>query len=331
MTNKKFLSSSIVAALLVACVSFYSCDKDELDPTDDGRILAVELCDCFTNAEDDASKIKCITDFEAKADKWKNEEREAFNAAFNQAICNPSPYDWYNSRDDLAATAIDEFCTFFTNMPEAADPAAGMQLMMTSGLYAKWSAHFYNEEFMGTVLMGLMGCPSVPDWYFCSFGMTDYCVQLTEEELADMGIAAAADLCEYFSTTADEGQEEQYQPMIELIMTKYPAGYTEDVFWAAVLSAMLENCGNAVPGWFVDYCAEGGVDLDTLGVTAAGELCEYFTTTTDDPQAQMQFVMGFMMGKYTSVMNNELFRSGFTNALCYDKLPAWFNDIMGQM
>ena len=285
MTNKTFFKFSLAVALTAGLIAFYSCSKDDLKPADDGASLAVVLCDCFTNASDEAKKLQCISDFESKANKWKGADREAFDAAFNQAICSPSPYEWYYVHN-LATTAIEEFCTFFTNTPAAADPVTVMQMMMTSGLYAKWAEHFYNGEFMGAVLTGLLGCPSMPDWYFCSFGMPEYCVQLTEEELIEMGKAAATDLCAYFSTTTDVGQEQQYQPMIELIMTKYPEGYTENVFWSALISTMLENCGSSVPEWFISYLGNGGVDFTALGVTAAAELCEYFRTTKDDAQAQ---------------------------------------------
>ena len=84
MLNKKFLSISLVTAALAGGVALYSCnDNDDLTAADDGKNMAGVWCDCFTKAgNDDSKKLLCFNDLESKANKWKGEDKEAFDAAF---------------------------------------------------------------------------------------------------------------------------------------------------------------------------------------------------------------------------------------------------------
>jgi len=206
MTNKKFLLISLVAATMAGVVALYSCNKNDLTPAEDGKNLARELCACITKAgNDDAKKLDCLSDFEKKADKWKDEnDAQAFEDAFNQEIesCSVSPYQWYYAY--LGQIAVGEFCDFFNNTPAAADPSTGLNLLMSGGLYGKYAALFYEPVFMGAVLTGLLTtCPSVPDWYYCAFGMEDRC----PEDLEELGLRVAEELCDCLAEADNQGAQ----------------------------------------------------------------------------------------------------------------------------
>jgi len=180
MINKKFLTSSLIAASLAGVVAFYACNKDDLKPADDGKNLAKELCDCFTKAgNDDAKKLTCLSDFESKANKWKDADKEAFDAAFSQAVCTPTPYQWKSAY--LGKKAAQEMCACFS----AAD--GGMMCMM--GLMANYDGYFRGEDtpgdpdFENAFDAEFYNCANVPDWFICMFDPPN-CpeVELTDEQ-----------------------------------------------------------------------------------------------------------------------------------------------------
>ena len=199
MINKKFLSCSLVAVSLAVGVAFYSCNKNDLTPADDGKNLAGELCDCFTKAGNDDTKLSCISDFESKREKWRDEaDAKAFEDTYKQEIdkCGKSPYEWLYTY--WGQQAVTEFCDFFS-----ANPDAGLEALMTGGLYSKYGDDFYEPVFMETVLMGLLaGCDKVPDWFYCAFGLEDYC----PDDLEALGLQVAEELC---NCLAAAGVDEQ--------------------------------------------------------------------------------------------------------------------------
>ena len=207
MINKKFLSSLLVSASLAGVVAFYACDKNDVTPADDGKKSAQELCDCFTKAGTDAAKVACISEFESKFQKYKNEDAKAFEDAFNEAIktCGSSPYEWYSAY--LGTLAANEMCDCFTG-----DFEAEMACMM--GLMLKYGGYFRGENNPGDPIfedafdIAFYSCTKVPEWFICMWSPENCEVELTDEELAELGAQAAQELCECF-TNAANAQAEQ--------------------------------------------------------------------------------------------------------------------------
>jgi len=211
--------------------------------------------------------------------------------------CNAVP-DWFYcqfgfteycepSEPTEVELAAAEFCEFFT-----ANPDAEMMDMMMSPIGAKYMAQFSNAAFVGALLGELQAsCDAVPDWFYCLLGLTDYCD--TDGECN----------CDNECTCEDECEDE------------CDCGC---------------NCGCSGECNCEDDCGCETEDPNvSLGETAAAELCEYFSTTTDTPAEQQAHVMGHFMTKYGSLMSNTIFRNAFTCALCYDILPDWFKSQFG--
>lgn len=251
MTNRKFLTISLVSALLAGSIAFDACnDKKDLTPADDGKNLAGEWCDCFAKAgNDDSKKLLCFNDLESKANKWKVEaDAAAFKTAFDGAVACTTPDQWYYA-SYMGNQAIADFCTFFTDHPEAADMEAGMGLMMApGGLYGQYADLFYNEVFMGSVLAGLLQtCTSVPDWYYCSFGMTDFC-----PDLEALGIHAAETLCGCLAEAT--GEEDVTNCLYGL--AGYFGNLQDPVFAEAFYGKVVESCPDAIP--MIEALLSGG-------------------------------------------------------------------------
>jgi len=108
--------------------------------------------------------------------------------------CNATP-DWFfcslgrveyceTLTDDqainIARQAVAEFCSFFS-----ANPKADSDQLIAAGPGGKYMRFFTNQLFMEQVLGGLMGllpdsqpCASVPDWFYCMFGVEGFCAEL---------------------------------------------------------------------------------------------------------------------------------------------------------
>jgi hypothetical protein len=83
---------------------------------------------------------------------------------------------------NIARQAVAEFCGFFS-----ANPEADLDQLLAEGPGDKYMRFFTNYLFLEQVLGGLQGllpesqqCTSVPDWFYCMFGLEGYCVP-TEE------------------------------------------------------------------------------------------------------------------------------------------------------
>ena len=168
MTKKKFLSISLVSALLAGVFVFYSCKKDD-DPATKGRKAAQELCDCLEKAENEQAGEACFSTFESKYAKYENDS--AFEDAFNEAIedCEFFLMDLA----ELGLYAAQELCDCFAN---AADQLAEMACMM--GLMTKYAGLFRDmstmeggePEFEEAFSAGFMGgCTTIPDWFICAW------------------------------------------------------------------------------------------------------------------------------------------------------------------
>jgi len=76
MKSKKFLTISLVVALMAGVFAFYSCKKDDLIDEDEktaqelGKEAAVELCDCFSNAADYMEEMACMMGLMTKYDGY---------------------------------------------------------------------------------------------------------------------------------------------------------------------------------------------------------------------------------------------------------------------
>ena len=243
MINKKILSSSLVAASLAGFVAFYACnDKKDLTPAEDGKNLAVELCDCFTKAGNNNAKLACISEFENKKSKWRDEaDAKAFDAAFNQGItsCASDPYQWKLSLSATIAAA--EFCTLAAQYPEGGD------MMILAPLYGKYEAELNsgNSAFLEPFAAGLMACSPASDWILCTFRMKDNCDKLTDEELAALAAEATPEFCEYF--TANPGAD--INAMLTSEVAKYANYFPEPAFIGALLYG-LGSC-ESTPQWFI--------------------------------------------------------------------------------
>ena len=85
-----------------------------------------------------------------------------------------------NQAINIARQAVAEFCSFFSVHPEV-DP----DQLIAAGPGGKYMRFFTNQLFMEQVIGGLLGllpdsqpCTSVPDWFYCMFGVEDFCVEL---------------------------------------------------------------------------------------------------------------------------------------------------------
>ena len=243
MTNKKFFSSTLVAASLAVVVAFYACDNNDLTPAEDGKKLAIELCDCFAKAPNDNAKLACITDFESKRDKWRDEaDAKAFEAAFNQqiALCDDDPYQWKLSQ--LAIIAAAEFCALAALHPDG-------DMMTLAPLYMKYAAELNSENpaFLEPFFGALMACSPASDWILCTFRITDFCPpeELTEAELIALAAEAAPEFCAFFTAnpTAD------INAMLASELGKYASHFTKPAFIGALLHGL--NACETTPLWFV--------------------------------------------------------------------------------
>jgi len=160
---KKMIKNLAVIAVTAGFIALTSCRTEQLTPEQDGRNLAVELCNCFLQAGDNITAMSaCLADFRANADRWTGADREALQAAFDIAIqdCQISPLEQYYTR--IALIAAPEFCEFFTNNPEA-----DMMSMMGSEV-ARFYPYFYNPLFVSVLIQQLMTtCPTTPMWFIC--------------------------------------------------------------------------------------------------------------------------------------------------------------------
>jgi len=244
MTNKTFFSILIVSALLVGIVALYSCNKNDLTPAKDGKNLAQELCDCFTQAENDNAKLACISDFESKKDKWRDEaDAKAFEDAFNQAItsCANDPYQWKLSY--LATIAAAEFCALAALYPDGGD------MMILAPLYMKYEAELNSENpaFLEPFFGGLMACLPASSWILCTFRISEFCPpdELTEEELAELAAIAAPEFCDYFT----ENPGADINSMLTSELAKYGVHFAKPAFIGVLLQELC-TC-SSTPLWFI--------------------------------------------------------------------------------
>ena len=243
MTNRKFLSISLVSALLAVVFALYACNKNDLTPAEDGKNLAQELCDCFTEAETNELKLACISDFESKKDKWRDEaDAKAFEDAFNQAItsCASDPYLWKLSY--LATIAAAEFCALAAQYPNG-------DMMTLAPLYMKYEAELNSENpaFLEPFFGGLMTCLPASAWILCTFRITEFCPpdEPTDEELAELAAEAAPEFCQYF--TDNPGAD--MNSMLGSELAKYSSYFPREAFIGALLHG-LGTC-SSTPQWFI--------------------------------------------------------------------------------
>lgn len=247
---KKFLLSMFVTALLAGVIAFYACnDKKDLTPAEDGKNLAGELCDCFTKAENDNAKLSCITVFESKRDKWRDEaDAVAFENAFNQAIvsCNNNPYQWKLSYSATLAAA--EFCALAAQYPDGGD------MTILAPLYGKYEAELNSENpaFLDPFFGALMACSPASDWILCTFRITDYCPpdEPTDEELVALAIVATPEFCTFFT----ENPDADMNLLLTSELAKYGNHFSKPAFLETLLYG-LSSCETA-PQWF--FCMMTG-------------------------------------------------------------------------
>jgi hypothetical protein len=245
MDKKIYLISLVVATLLAGIVSFYSCKNDnELTPAEDGKNLAQELCDCFTKAGNDDAKLTCISNFESKRDKWRDEaDAKEFETAFEQAItsCVNDPYQWKLSY--TAVIAASEFCALAAQYPDGGD------MTILAPLYMKYEAELNSENpaFLEPFFGGLIACSPASNWILCTFRMTDFCPkeELTDEELADLAATAAPEFCRYFA----ENPTADINSMLTSGLAKYANYFSKPAFIGALLQG-LGSC-SSTPQWFI--------------------------------------------------------------------------------
>jgi len=170
MYNKKFLTISLIFALLAGVVIFYACDNDKVDgPADDGKKSAQKLCSSFNSAVKDAAKLACIAEYESRRQKYSGDDAKAFKDAFNLEIaaCGSLPLQWYSAY--LGTIAAKEMCDCFTKNPD--NQTAQMECMM--GLMFKYDGYFRSEETLGDPVfedafdVALYSCTDVPEWFIC--------------------------------------------------------------------------------------------------------------------------------------------------------------------
>ena len=246
MMKKKFFKISLVTAVMAGVVAFYSCKKDNnLTPADDGKNLAQKLCDCFTKAGNDEAKLACISDFESKKDKWRDEaDAKAFEAAYKQAItsCANEPYQWKLSYS--AAIAAAEFCALAAQYPDGGD------MTILAPLYLKYEAELNSENpaFLEPFFGGLIACSPASNWILCTFRMTDFCPEdeLTDEELAVLAAEAAPEFCLYFT----ENPEADMNSMLSSELAQYGGYFSKPAFIEALLYGLGSSCSNT-PQWFI--------------------------------------------------------------------------------
>lgn len=164
----------IVSVLIAGFIVFYACNKDTVDgPADDGKKSAQELCDCFTKAGNDDVKVACITSFENKAQKYKDEDAKTFKDAFNETIktCGSSPYQWYSAY--LGKIAAQEMCDCFKATGATEEEVFNAQMGCMMGLMFKYAGYFRSEEgpgdpdFEGAFDIEFYNCANVPAWFIC--------------------------------------------------------------------------------------------------------------------------------------------------------------------
>ena len=246
MMSKKFLLSSLVTVLLAVGVAFYACsDNNDLTPAEDGMNLAAELCDCFTKAESDNAKLECISRFESKRNRWRDgADREAFDAAYKEAIasCPNDPYQWKLSH--LATIAAAEFCALAAQHPE------GGSMMDLAPLYSKYEAELNSNDpvFLQPFFGGLMACSPNSDWILCTFGMTNFCpeIELTDEQLVALAVEAAPKFCQYFT----ENPEADMNSMLTSSLAQYASYFAKSAFTGALLQGLMSSC-SSTPQWFI--------------------------------------------------------------------------------
>ena len=242
MINKKFLTSSLVAVSMAAGIAFYACNnKKDLTPAEDGKNLANELCDCFSKAGNDDARLACIGDFESKKSKWRDEtDAAAFEAAFNNAVCKPSPYQWKLSYS--ATVAATEFCALAAQHPDG-------DMMILAPLYGKYETELNSENpaFLEPFFGGLMACSPASDWILCTFRITEFCPpeELTDEELAALAAVAIPEFCDYFTENSDT----DINTMMTSEVAKYANYFSKPAFIGALLYG-LGSCENT-PQWFI--------------------------------------------------------------------------------
>jgi len=249
MMNKKFFKISLVIALMAGIVTFYSCDNDDLTPSQDGRNLAQELCDCFIGAGEDVNRrLACIADFENKANRWRGNDREALQVAFDEAIksCAISPLDWYYAH--LAVIAAAEFCALAAQHPDG-------DMMILAPLYMRYEAELNsgNPAFLEPFFEGLMACLPNSDWILCTFRIMEFCPDtgLTDEQLAALGKQAAEKLCDCFTEAANLAAEEACM----MVITPYVQYMGRPEFTGA-LTTGLRSCSSA-PDWVLKQFGGG--------------------------------------------------------------------------
>ena len=238
MINKKVFLISLVTVLLAGVIAFYACNNnDDPTPAEEGKKAAHELCDCLNNAQSEQAEAACFTANESKYQKYASDQ--AFEDAYNQGIANCSNIpDWW-----LGEKAAQELCDCFSN---ASDFMEEMACMM--GLMAKYSGKFRDTQGQGGSQIFeeafsnqfMQNCGNIPDWFICMWA-PELCD--TGEDLAELGIQAAEELCECFATAAGN---EQAAAACVYGLAPYMNFMTEEEFTGVFFGKVGESCPEAL-------------------------------------------------------------------------------------
>ena len=193
MTNKNFLSISLVIALLAGVVALYSCKKDDPDNKSGekektaqelGKEAAVELCDCFSNAADQLDEQACMMGLMGKYDGlFRDMQGQGGNPDFENAFndefmgnCSNIP-EWFiqmwtgggeggENFAELGATAAQGLCECYSN----ANNEAEQQACTSSPGFMQYIQYMGKPEFTTALTTELQSCNSLPDGFWEQFG-----------------------------------------------------------------------------------------------------------------------------------------------------------------
>ena len=238
-----------VIAVTAGFIAFTSCRTDSLTPEQDGRDLATELCDCFNRTEGDlTARLACFTDFQTNANRWTGADREALQAAFDEAIqnCETSPFNWYFTHQ--AGIAVAEFCALAVLHPDGAD------MLTLAPLYMRWETllNSGNPAFLNPFFAGLMGCLPYSAWILCIFGISEHCPPMTDEELIELAEEATPYFCQFF--TDNQGITDSEVGMGLLLaspsIARFAPHFAHPIFVSTLLQGLMTTC-DATPMWFI--------------------------------------------------------------------------------
>jgi hypothetical protein len=205
---------------------------------------------------------------------------------------------------------------------------------------------FNNNLFLTNVLEGLQGllpesqkCTSIPDWFYCSFGLTEYCevFEPTEPTIEELAEKATGEFCQFFTDNPAAAEQQQGMALMGQsgLAGRYISYFYEHVFSDIVLTALLNECA-ATPNWF--FCAFGMTSFcqatelteaeQLIAIEAAGEVCQFFTDTPEaaDRDTGATMITEGLYTKYASYFSNPSFIRAFLNELMpnCETVPGWF-------